>query len=70
MRTDGVHCRESAGTGPVVLKVVPVTTGATVLQVTMDLSHCAPLFSHTHYWHEVGMLKVYINVFKEKSEHA
>ena len=23
MRTDGVHCRESAGTGPVVLKVVP-----------------------------------------------
>ena len=25
MRTDGVHCRESTGTGPVVLKVVPVT---------------------------------------------
>ena len=23
-RTDGVHCRESTGTGPVVLKVVPV----------------------------------------------
>ena len=23
LRTDGVHCRESAGTGPVVLKVVP-----------------------------------------------
>ena len=22
-RTDGVHCRESVGTGPVVLKVVP-----------------------------------------------
>ena len=22
-RTDGVHCRESASTGPVVLKVVP-----------------------------------------------
>ena len=34
-RTDGVHCRESAGTGPVVLKVVPVT-GAVFLQVTMD----------------------------------
>ena len=30
---DGVHCRESAGTGPVVLKVVSVT-GATILQVT------------------------------------
>ena len=28
LRTDGVHYRESAGTGPVVLKVVPVT-GAT-----------------------------------------
>ena len=25
MRTDSVHCRESAGTGPVNLKVVPVT---------------------------------------------
>ena len=23
LRTDGVHCRESAGTGPVILKVVP-----------------------------------------------
>ena len=28
MRTDDVHCRESAGTGPVVLKVVPVTGAA------------------------------------------
>ena len=25
MRADGVRCRESAGTGPVVLKIVPVT---------------------------------------------
>ena len=25
LRTDGVHCRESVGTGPVVLEVVPVT---------------------------------------------
>ena len=25
LRTDGVHCRESAGTGSLVLKVVPVT---------------------------------------------
>ena len=30
LRTDGIHCRESAGTGPVVLKVVPVT-GAAIL---------------------------------------
>ena len=34
-RTDDVPCRESAGTGPVVLKVVPVTSAA-ILQVTMD----------------------------------
>ena len=35
VRANGVHCRESAGAGPVVLKVVP-GTGATILQVTMD----------------------------------
>ena len=28
LRTDGVHCQEYAGTGPVVLKVVPVTSAA------------------------------------------
>ena len=28
MRTDGVHCQESTCTGPVVLKVVPVTGAA------------------------------------------
>ena len=28
LRTDGVHCRESAATGPIVLKVVPVTGAA------------------------------------------
>ena len=28
MRTDGVHCRESAGIGPVNLKVVPATGAA------------------------------------------
>ena len=45
MRTDGVHCRESAGTEPVVLKVVPVTSVA-ILQVTMDQLMCASLFPH------------------------
>ena len=45
LRTDGVHCRESAGTGPVVLKVVPVPDAA-ILQVTMDQLMCASLFSH------------------------
>ena len=28
LRTDGVHCRESAGAGPVNLKVVPVKVAA------------------------------------------
>ena len=45
LRTDGVHCRESAGTGPVVLKVVPVTDTA-ILQVTMDQLICTSLFPH------------------------
>ena len=35
-----------AGTGPVVLKVVPVT-GAAILQVTMDQLMRASLFSHS-----------------------
>ena len=45
LRTDGVHCRESAGTWPIVLKVVLVT-GAAILQVTMDQLMCASLFPH------------------------
>ena len=28
LRTDGVHCRESAGTGPVVAKIAPLTDAA------------------------------------------
>ena len=39
MRTDGVHCRESAGTGPVNLKVIPNECS----QVTMDQSIFASL---------------------------
>ena len=54
--TDGVHCQESLGTGPVILKVVPVTGASFALAWS---NWCAPLFSHTHYyWYEVGMLKV------------
>ena len=53
LRTDGVHYRESAGTGPVVLEVVPVT-GAALAGLTMDQSMCAFL-SRTHYWYDVGM---------------
>ena len=57
LRTDGAHCRESVGTGPVVLKVVPVT-GAAISQVTMDQlnqSICAPLFPHPHVESTGGM---------------
>ena len=46
MRTDGGHCRESAGTGPaVVLKVVPVK-GAAFPRFAMDHLICASLFPH------------------------
>ena len=45
LRTDGVHCRESAGKWSVFPKVVPVT-GAAIFQVTMDHLMCASLFSH------------------------
>ena len=55
LRIDGVHYRESAGTGPVNVK----GSSKRVLpwQVTMDQLICASL-SHIHYWYEVGMLKV------------
>ena len=42
LRINDVHCRESAGTGSVVLKIVPVT-GAAILQVTMDQLICRNL---------------------------
>ena len=51
LRTDYVHCRESVGTGPVVLKVVRVTGAAFASSWTK--CYCAPLFSHTHYWYTV-----------------
>ena len=51
MRTDGVYCRESAGTGPVNLK----GSSKRVLpwQITMAQLICTSL-SHTHYWYEVS----------------
>ena len=48
LRTDGVHCRESTGTGPVVPKKVPVT-GAAFSGVTMAIFFYGSLFSHTTY---------------------
>ena len=62
-RTDGVHSRESVGTGPVVLKVVR-GTGAAFASPWTKCS-CPPLFSHTHYWYTVSMFKlsgVYPNI--------
>ena len=45
LRTDGVHHRESTGTGPVVLKVIPVT-GATFSDFPVDQVLYASLFPH------------------------
>ena len=43
LRTDGVHCREFAGTGPVNPKVVPSSERVLPWQVTMDHLICASL---------------------------
>ena len=52
-----IHCRKSAGTGPVNLNVVP-NECCCLATSTMGQLICASL-SHTHYyWYEVGMLKV------------
>ena len=48
LRTNGVDCRESTGTGPVVLKLVVPVAGAAFSGVTMDQFLCASLFL-THY---------------------
>ena len=42
MHTDGVHCQESAGTGPLVLNVVGIASPWAVFFYT-------PLFFHAHY---------------------
>ena len=56
IRTDGVHCRESIGTGPEVLEVVPVM-GAAFLGLTMN-QFCMCYFFPTY---TVGiLLEVYI----------
>ena len=64
LRTDDVHCRESVGTGPVVLKVVRVTGAAFASPWTKCC--CAPLFSHTYYWYKVSMFKL-LGVYKNIS---
>ena len=57
VRTDGVHCRESAATGPVVFKVVPVMGAA------WQVGHHGPLgmrlsFPHPLQYQVSSMLKV------------
>ena len=62
LRTDGVHCLESASTGPVVLKVVPAMDAAFAGHhglINVPLS-----FSHTYYWRKVGMWKVSVEEMK------
>ena len=51
LRTDGVHCRETTGTGPVNFKVVQVTGTAFA---SPDQFICASL-SRAQCWHEVGI---------------
>ena len=55
VRTDNVHCRDAAGTGPVVLKVVPVS-GAASSGITMDQLMCAYIFPHPPLVQRVDML--------------
>ena len=71
LRTDGVHCREFAGTGPVVLKSVPVT-GAAFAVITMDQLLSAYRFPHPlyYYWYETGLLKVSESKPKETTSTA
>ena len=53
LRTDGVHCRESAGTEPVILEIIPVT-GAAFSGFTTDQLKYASLFPYPlKYWYEV-----------------
>ena len=63
LRTDGVHCRESAGTGPVSLKVVPFPNECCLLAGHHHGPINMRLFFTHHYWHEVGMLKVPYTVY-------
>ena len=55
LRTNGVHCRESAATGPVVSNIVP--NGCCHFAGHRGPNNMRSL-SHTHYWYEVGMFKL------------
>ena len=56
-RTDGVHCRESAGTGPVNLKIVPETGAASAghhRPITVRLSFPTPTNDMYRGWESKG----------------
>ncbi|CAN0259758.1 unnamed protein product, partial [Ascophyllum nodosum] len=53
LRTDGVHCRESVGTGPVVLKVVRVTGAALASPWTKSYCPLCVCFLPIHSGHQV-----------------
>ena len=55
LRADGIHCRESASTGPVNLKVVP---NECCLSRSPWTNWYAPLFPTPTIGYQVGMLKV------------
>ena len=57
LRTDGVYCRESTGTRPVVVKVLIVLVTGAAFAGHRGRMNVRP-FSYTHHWHKVGILKV------------
>ena len=75
LRTDGVYCRVSAGTRPVILKVVPAT-GAAFLGTAMDQLMCAsfptPTNSRSHHrgsqWRAESALSICILTFVDTSK--
>ena len=57
LRTDGVHCRDSAGTVPVNLKVVP--NGCCLVGKSPWTNYIIASLSYAHYWYGVtSILKV------------
>ena len=54
LRTDAVHCRESAGTR-LVFNSPQGSSSKGCCLCRSTWTNCTPLFSHTHYWYEVGI---------------
>ena len=66
MRTNGVHSRESAGTGPLVSPQGKSSNGCCHFAGHHGPINVRLLFSHTHYWYELGMLiEIVFCIFQE-----